>query len=65
MVGETNSMVDYKLRLKAIQFSWGSGGCFEPLSRSRVAPWWGLEFFDNFLNVGLQKMFEKLKIDTF
>ena len=46
-------------------------GVCEPPSRSKGVPWWGLElfyyFFFNFffLNIGLKKMFEKLKLDTF
>ena len=52
MVGETNSMVGYDLMAEdhSIQFViWG-------------VLW---RFLKKFLNIGLKKMFEKLKIDTF
>ena len=45
--------------------SLGSWGWCEPPSRSRAAPWWGFEFLKKVVNIGIQKIFEKLKIDTF
>ena len=50
MVGGTNSMVGYHLMDEGhsiklgVRVGWGGGGC-EPPSRSRAAPWWGLELF--------------------
>ena len=62
MVGETNSMVGYYLMAKdhSIQLGvWEVQG-----STLETAPWRELEFL-KFLNMGLKKMFEKPKIDTF
>ena len=54
-------------KVQSIQLgTWGWGGVHcEPPSRFRAVPWWGLKFFENLLNIGLRKVFEKLTIDTF
>ena len=68
MLGETNSMVGYHLMTEDIQFSLGSGvwggGAVSPLADVVQHPG-GSQNFLKFLNIGLKKMFEKLKIDTF
>ena len=38
---------------------------YDTLSSCSAGSWWELQFFEKFLNIGLKKMFEKLKIDSF
>ena len=67
MLGETNSMVGYHLMTEdhSIQLGvWGGGGAVSPLADVVQHPG-GSQNFLKFLNIGLKKMFEKLKIDTF
>ena len=66
MVGETNSMVGYHLMAEdhSIQLGvwralWG------PPASAGHHPGGSCNFLKNFLIIGLEKMFEKLKIDTF
>ena len=68
MVGETNSMVgchlmaeDHSVHLGV----WGGGTCSEPPSRAGQCPCGSWNFLKSFLNIGIKKMFEKLKIDAF
>ena len=70
MVGETNSTTGYHLMAEDHSIQLGVWGCCEPLPPPPPAgagqrPGGSLNFMKNFLNIGLKKMFEKLKIDTF
>ena len=58
-------MVGYHLMAEDHSIQLGVWGHCESPSKSRAAPWQMLEFSEIFLNIGLKKMFEKLKIDTF
>ena len=70
MVGETNSMVGYHLMVEGHSTQLGVwGGAVSPSppspSPQQVRPGGGYNFLKIFLNIGLKRMFEKLKIDTF
>ena len=68
MVGETNSMIGYHLKTEdhSIQLGvWEGGGTVSPPAGAMQHPGGSENFLKKFLNIGLKKIIEKLKIDAF
>ena len=61
MVGYHLMADDHSVQLAV----WGWGGTMTPPAAAGQHPGGNQNFLKKFLNIGLKKMFEKLKIDTF